>query len=183
MARLIWLLSWVPALAIAACGAEDYQRPRTIEYITMAILAPNCGNAQCHSALSKEANVIFDTVEDSQQSLLGRVGTILVDEQEQAFGDPEDAKNFASSIMNVLTRTVDRMPYDQPLPEADIQLIADWIEIGAPDAQCIPPSASGGGVCAGDKVVLCKPDYNFGGVIEHCDRLNPPLTCVAGTCR
>ncbi len=67
MYRLIWRLIWMPAFALAACGAEDYQRPRTVEYITQAILAPNCGNVQCHSALSHEANYKFDTLKDERQ--------------------------------------------------------------------------------------------------------------------
>jgi hypothetical protein len=175
MYRLIWRLIWVPAIALAACGAEDYQRPRTVEYITQAILAPSCGNAQCHSALSHEANYKFDTVEDAQQSLLGLVGAISLDAQDEPEGDAS-----TSFLINVLTRVRDRMPYDQPLPDPDIDLISSWIDFGAPGAQCIP-QAGGGPVCAGSKVVDCKPDFNYGAVERDC--ATTMMGCSNGACR
>lgn len=173
MPRWIWLLSWLPALA--ACGADDYQRPRTVEYITMAVLAPNCGNAQCHSALSKKQGLAFDTVESSQEALLGLVGSITLDANDEPVGDPSSAL-----LITVLTRTVDRMPWDQPLPDPDIALLGDWIEFGAPGAQCVPTS-TGAPVCAGSKIVECRPDFNYGAVVRDC--ATTMQTCSGGSCR
>lgn len=108
------------ALALAACGidpAED-DRPKTLAYVTKAILAPSCGNAQCHSSFRQAANRAYDTVERACETMLEQ-GEVVRD-------DPS-----TSLLSIVLTRTVDRMPYDQPLPEVDQQLIRNWIAEGA----------------------------------------------------
>jgi hypothetical protein len=172
MHRLIWL----PALALAACGTEDDQRPRTVEYITEAVLAPQCGNAQCHSSFRNAKGYAFDTVERSQQSLADLLqGNITLNAKEEPQGDAP-----SSFLINVLTRTKDRMPYDQPLPEPDIALISRWIDFGAPGAQC-DPDASGGKVCVGSKSVECLPTFNFGAVVADCTAANK--TCSLGVCQ
>ena len=171
MYRLIWL----PALALAACGTEDDQRPRSVEYITQAILAPSCGNAQCHSSFRNVERYAFDTVEKAQQSLVGGlVGTITLNDRDEPEGD-----GTATLLFNVLTRTVDRMPYDQPLPDADIDLIVRWIDFGAPGAQCNP--AEGETVCVGRKVVECRPSFSYGAVVRDCATMNQ--NCSSGACR
>jgi hypothetical protein len=106
------------ALTAAACGTAD-ERPATLEYITAAVLAPNCGNAQCHSSFKVSAGYAFDTVEVARSSIVN-AGLVNTDDVEESF------------LLDVLTRTVDRMPYDQPLPNADIELIRRWIRDGAP---------------------------------------------------
>jgi hypothetical protein len=172
MYRLIWL----PALALGACGTENDRRPRSVEYITQAILAPNCGNAQCHSSFRNVKGLAFDTVERARESLVnGLVGAIGLDPEKEGEwqGDASSAQ-----LINVLTRTVDRMPYDQPLPEPDIELIARWIEYGAPGAQCNPDVATM--VCFGAKLVPCLPDFNYGAVTD-CATMG--MTCNAGACR
>lgn len=111
----------VAATVLAACGVDpsDDERPRTLEYVTRAVLAPSCANAQCHSSFRQEANRAYDTIERSCETMLER-GDVVVD-------DPE-----ASLLLIVLERTVDRMPYDQPLPDPEIALIRNWIVDGAP---------------------------------------------------
>jgi hypothetical protein len=108
------------ALALAACGTTeedpDNRRPATVEYVTEAILAPSCGNAQCHSSFRNEYNYTFDTVAAAKKSL----APIVVP------GDPD-----GSFLVNVMTRTIKRMPYDQPLPAADLAYIKRWISEGA----------------------------------------------------
>jgi hypothetical protein len=43
------------------------------------------------------------------------------------------ANDVEESLLNiVLTRNVKRMPYDAPLPNKDIELIQQWILVGAP---------------------------------------------------
>jgi len=108
------------ALALAACGVDPSEddRPKTLEYVTKAILAPSCGNAQCHSSFRQVENRAYDTVERACESML--------EQGEVVAGDPD-----TSLLSIVLTRTVDRMPYDQPLPEVDQQLIRSWIAEGA----------------------------------------------------
>ena len=174
-------LIWVPALALAACGTDDYQRPRTVEYVTEAILAPNCGNAQCHSSFSNVKGYAFDTVAKARASLVsGLIGSISLNAREEPVGDGQ-----SSFLYTVLTRPVDRMPYDQPLLNADIKLITDWIDFGAPGAQC-DPAASEGMVCVGTKVVECDKEFTYGAVVKDCAVPVPPglpQKCLAGVCQ
>lgn len=174
MHRLIWPAAL--ALALAACGTDDDRRPRTVEYVTQAILAPSCGNAQCHSQFRNVAFLAFDTVENARPSLAaGLVGVITLNDLDEPEGNAEE-----SPLLNVLTRTIDRMPYDQPLPDADIDLIRRWIDYGAPGAQC-NPIADGERLCVGRKVVECKDSFDYGAVIEDCGAMS--MNCSAGACR
>jgi len=110
--------------ALAACTQTDNDRPATLQYITEAILQPNCGQYTCHSSFKKAKGYAFDTVEAAQASL--------------APSDPNAPKVINTSdppssfLYQVLTRKVKRMPYDAPLPNKDIDLILKWIEDGAP---------------------------------------------------
>jgi len=105
-------------MALASCGTTDDDRPQTLENITMTILAPSCGNAQCHSSFRQEAGFAFDTVEAAEESI-----------EDGDLVNPGDADG--SLLHNVLVRNVDRMPWDQPLAKPDIGLIRAWIDNGA----------------------------------------------------
>lgn len=109
------------ALLLAACGVDPSEddRPRTLHYITSAILKPSCGVAQCHSSFRQMKNRAFDTVERACESMIEQ-GDVIP-------GDPD-----GSFIDQVLVRTLNRMPFDQPLPAVDRALLRDWILIGAP---------------------------------------------------
>jgi hypothetical protein len=171
MSRLIWP---AVAVALAACGTEEDQRPRTVEYITQAILAPNCGNAQCHSSFRKAEGYVFDTVEQAKLSLAGGlVGAVAPNVRGELEGD-----GASSLLFHVLTRPVDRMPWDQPLPDADIDLIVRWIDFGAPGAQCNPAITPK--VCFGDQVYECQPSSNFLRTVD-CGVMG--MTCSMGACR
>ena len=102
------------ALLFAACGTTD-QRPATVEVISEEILAPTCGQVQCHSTTSEVDGYAFDTLAAAKVSL-----KMLV---------PGDGRR---SLMKALTDTGgDRMPPDSPLDDADITLIETWIGSGA----------------------------------------------------
>jgi hypothetical protein len=109
------------ALALAACGVDPSEddRPRTLDYITSAVLKPYCSVAQCHSSFRQVANRAYDTVTIACESMLEQFDVVP--------GDPD-----GSFLDQVLVRTVDRMPYDQPMPDVDRALLRDWILIGAP---------------------------------------------------
>jgi len=165
----------LPAIALIACGTENDQRPRTVEYVTEAILAPSCGNAQCHSSFRNAYGFAFDTVERAQQSLAnGLVGAITLNTRDEPEGEPA-----SSLLINVLTRTRDRMPYDQPLPEPDINMLRRWIDFGAPGAQCDP--SAGELICVGRKVVECLDTFDYGAVVMDCATMNK--NCTAGACQ
>jgi hypothetical protein len=168
-------LIWLSAIALAGCGTQNDQRPRTVEYVTQAILIPNCANAQCHSTFRRAEELSFGTLEEAQQSLVGRlVGAITLNDRDEPQGD-----GASSFLFEVLTRTIDRMPYDQPLPDADIDLIVRWIDFGAPGAQCDP--SAGDTVCVGRKVVECRPSFSYGAVVQDCATTSQ--NCSAGACR
>ncbi|MGE0868698.1 MAG: hypothetical protein AB7P03_09055 [Kofleriaceae bacterium] len=118
MHRLVPATFATATFALAACGGVD-ERPATLEYVTAAVLAPNCGNAQCHSSFSEAGGYAFDTVDVARESIRN-FALVDVDQPD------------ASLLYTVLTRSIDRMPYDQPLPDTDIDLILRWIENGAP---------------------------------------------------
>jgi hypothetical protein len=105
------------ALAVvAACGTTPDERPATIEVISLSILAPTCGQVQCHSTTSKIQGYAFDTFDaarDSLRSLVNPGGNSLLLHVLRADGG-------------------ERMPPDSPLNDEDIALIEQWIDDGAP---------------------------------------------------
>ena len=106
---------------VAGCGVATDDRPADFTYIVEAVLAPSCGTATCHSTLSKEADIAFDTVANAKLAFARRN---LVDP-----GNPS-----ASEIIQVLQRPSDtdkRMPPDGPIPNEYIDLISAWITAGA----------------------------------------------------
>jgi hypothetical protein len=116
MVRAMFRLVVVAAVALAACDQTDNNRPRTVQYITEAILQPNCAQDVCHSSYTRARGYAFDTVEAARHSLVSLVSP----------DEPE-----SSLLYTVLTRSVKRMPYDAPLPDKDIALILEWIQSGA----------------------------------------------------
>ncbi|HEY0195461.1 MAG TPA: hypothetical protein VGC42_30310 [Kofleriaceae bacterium] len=106
-------LVFVAAALLAGCDQTDNDRPATTAYVTETILQPSCSQNVCHSSYTKESGWAFDTVDATQRS---------IDRGVLSAGDPE-----ASLIYNVLVRTEERMPYDAPLPDKDIELIRTWI--------------------------------------------------------
>jgi hypothetical protein len=169
MVRFAWL-----ALLVCACGTTD-DRPLTLPYITEAVLAPTCGRAECHSTFRQEQGDVFDTVTASRKSIVDNALVTI----------PDDPKNPTSyiyiSITVGQTSRIDpsfglvRMPYDAPMPNEDIALIYNWIQAGAPGAQCVPDE---GNTCSGDNVVACDADGNAGtDVIMSCT-----TACSSGVC-
>ena len=173
-------LAVIGALFAGACGATD-DRPRTLSYITDTILAPTCALAECHSAFRQQVGDEFDTVEAARRSIVANGLVVYPD-------DVIDARHSllitvlrdgAPSILDPGSGNV-RMPYDAPMPDADVDLIQAWIADGAAGAQCTP-NAQGRGcsLTAGVggtllyHVVECS-DGNVGAVVTDC---LPSQTC------
>ena len=114
----------VAALALAACGTSNDDRPATLQYITVAILQPSCGNAQCHSSFRRAKDYAFDTVEEAQDTFA--TYPLVVP------GDPDGSLLYQTLISPGGDGFAKRMPYDQPLADADVELIHTWIMAGAP---------------------------------------------------
>jgi len=113
----------LPLLALAAaCGSSDIcsERPVTFSYIYNAIIVPNCATSGCHSQLSQA----------------GAAGSLE--------GIPQNFNNFniaysslghESDFLTLVKGASNadyRMPPDQPLPKADIDLIQCWNDAGNP---------------------------------------------------
>jgi hypothetical protein len=154
MKRLV-LIGALLGSASGACGVTTDDRPRTLQYITEAVLAPTCAAAQCHSARRTiVGNGLVDPAAPSASTLYRSI----------TVGAP--------SILNPGSGNV-RMPFDAPMPDADVALILHWIEDGAPGAQCVA-NAEGNGCSVtgtGDSrvfhVVKCV-DGNIGAVVMDC---------------
>jgi len=109
---------------IAACGVDNDDRPATLEYITSAILAPNCGNAQCHSSFRREDDYAFDTVEETRLTLATYQGLVIPSE-------PNESVLYQVLVSPGGENQALRMPYDQPIANRDVELIYHWIDDGA----------------------------------------------------
>jgi hypothetical protein len=165
----------IGALLAGACGAAD-DRPRTLEYITDTILAPTCANAECHSAFKQQVGDQFDTVDAARRSIVSN-GLVHADDA----ADPSASLLIQSltvgapSILSPGSGNV-RMPYDGPMPDADVELIKAWIGDGAPGAQCLATAQGNacilrhvaGMAAAVSQVVACGGDGNIGNVLDTC---------------
>lgn len=115
------VLTLLVFLGAAGCGVEEDPRPASLQYIQQAILKPGCATAACHSSQNQRAFRVFDDPE-----------TIY----EQVIGTGVQPFDSADSLLITAYLTGDgpfRMPLDAPLADADIALIARWIDDGAED--------------------------------------------------
>jgi hypothetical protein len=171
MHRLVWA-----ALLLAACGESMDDRPLELEYLTQAILAPSCGATQCHSTFKQAGNYVFDTPEAARRTIVDE-GLIRFD---SSLYDP-DMPTMARLIIWVTeidpeAAGIGRMPFDAPLPNADVELLKEWISVQAPGAQCNPEKNSGK-ACNNNEVVECSADWTFGPRVQLCTN-----GCALGTC-
>jgi hypothetical protein len=167
----------IGALFAGACGATD-DRPRTLPYITDTILAPTCASAECHSAFKRQVGDQFDTVDATRRSIVANALVVPDD-----VADPSRSLLIqtltvgAASILSPGSGNV-RMPYDAPMPDADIALIEAWIAEGAPGAQCLADAQ--GRACIFKhaaavtvaQLVECSADGNIRSVVMPC-----PVSC------
>ncbi|TMQ04866.1 MAG: hypothetical protein E6J90_50470 [Deltaproteobacteria bacterium] len=160
---------------LAACGAAD-DRPRTLSYITDTILVPTCAVAECHSAFKQEVGDQFDTVAAARRSIVANA--LVVYPYDTAAPDQSYLiKTLTVGVQSRLGNGKVRMPYDAPMPDADVALIASWIAGGAEGAQCLANDAGQGCTVTNDgpaghplryHVVACSPDGNAGQVVMDC---------------
>jgi len=114
----------VLAAALAACGTEEDQRPATLEVVTHTVLAPNCGQAMCHSSAAKTEGLAFDTIDGTIDALYELEVDLAV----------ADGRQYEQDLWYVLTGTegLPRMPPETSLANDDIELIRTWMLDGAP---------------------------------------------------
>lgn len=107
------------AIALAACGTTPDERPPTLEVITLEVLAPTCGQVQCHSTTTREQGYALETVEAARYSLTHGLLDVQPNGKLELFDviESDDAER--------------RMPADSPLNDADIVLLHKWFDNGA----------------------------------------------------
>ncbi len=170
------------AIALTACGTAVDDRPANLDYITEAILAPSCGTATCHSSFRRELGYVFDNVAGARASF--QADEILIRPS-----DPEDPNSPAGLYLNLTIEQpgAPRMPYYEPLPDHDLDLIERWLKAGAPGV-CV----GGAAACLGNTVVPCtdKGAYELGALgtpqAPNCADVGATagmeMTCVQGAC-
>lgn len=147
-------------------------RPLELAFITSAILAPSCGQTQCHSRFRAAGELIFDNPRDAAISMLVDTSALqpLLAFTADRF-DPTGidtykpwllrflTEEFPLSDLDSVTDTYDRMPFEAPLARADIDLIKVWIqaEITADDPLGRPPRPG-----ASARGAQCNPESHGG---------------------
>jgi hypothetical protein len=171
MRSLAWLAL---VIASAGCTRDADDRPRTLAYITEAILAPTCGKAECHSTFAQTEGDVFDTVVGARYTIVhDPLVTIPNDELAPTGSQLYQSITIGLPSLEGLSGKI-RMPYDAPMPNEDVYLIESWIAGGADGAQCIPDT---GYVCNGNNLVACTADGNYGELQMTCSG-----TCSSGAC-
>jgi hypothetical protein len=109
-------------LLASAAGCNDTdERPATWSYISATIIQPNCATSRCHSTGSKAAGLILDTADYS------RIAPYV-------FADTPDNTTLMFRLNGGIPgNEVQRMPIDEALPQADIDLVRKWIAAGSMD--------------------------------------------------
>jgi len=178
------LLLVVGLLGSSACGSEVDDRPPTLAYVTEAILQPACGQAECHSTFKAQVGDVFDTVHGARRSLVQN-GLLVYDQT------PTDARLITvlttglPSILYPNTGNV-RMPYDQPMPDYDLNLIKEWISTGPPggngpvDAECAPGDNNDTQGCTLLGTLVKCDNGHAGDLITDCTATGG--SCVEGQC-
>ncbi|SRR6266496_4025372 len=113
------LLVALAAVAVVGCGGTTDDRPAKWSFISPAITEPSCATVNCHSAIAQKAGVDLHDRAAGYATLEGR-----------GFVDPT-TPDASAVIFMMRGQGSLRMPPDEPLPEADIVLIRNWIANGA----------------------------------------------------
>jgi hypothetical protein len=163
----------LPIVAAVGCGTTEDDRPASMAYVAEAILAPTCGQAQCHAAFTANRGDVFDSVDAARRSIHRNSLALQSDS-----ADPSNADLIVwVTARDPFDRGIGRMPYDAPMPNADIELLKKWIGKGVPGGQCVPEDFDGKD-CNGKDLLECDADGNYGATLMTCAG-----TCTNGACQ
>jgi hypothetical protein len=112
-------------------GGAMQPEPTDFEPIFEEIVEPNCATAGCHDGTTRAGSLVMSDECGAFDGLLG-AGPC-----EQARVVPGDPTSFLLEKLQSATPSCgSRMPLLAPLPQADIDRIADWVEQGARSNAC-----------------------------------------------
>jgi hypothetical protein len=111
------------AATTAGCGGTNDDRPPKWSFISATIIEPSCATVNCHSAITHQGAVDLSSAKVGYQ-------TLVLDSTFYVIPKNPDASTLVR-LMNAVGAM--RMPPDNPLPQADIELISAWITKGADD--------------------------------------------------
>jgi len=112
---------------LVGCASGPDDRPVTADYLSATIFVPACGRAACHSATTASHGYPFDTVASSNASLKQLVTT-----GGATGGNGRGHRDLLSTIGASSNAPHSLMPPDDPLPEADLELVRRWADLGYP---------------------------------------------------
>ncbi|CAN5872854.1 hypothetical protein BH11MYX3_BH11MYX3_34470 [soil metagenome] len=166
----------IVALVLAAGGTSEDERPRNLDYITEAILAPSCGSAQCHSSFKRagkkeKEGYAFDTIDAARAAF----------QNDRELFEGDDKPGLIYNLTQEQNQAP-RMPYDAPLPDVDIALIEEWMRAGAPGV-----CNTGATGCLDGYAVHCittteKGAYDLRDMTATNDCTLKGMRCVSGAC-
>lgn len=115
---------------VAGCGGTTDDRPPKWSFISATIIEPSCATVNCHSKITHQSGVDLSSAAAGYQALAQPYNGIQGSARPYISpGHPESSALI--SLLNAVGSI--RMPPDNPLPQADIQLISNWILNGADD--------------------------------------------------
>lgn len=124
--RLAGLAAMLFALA-GGCGSDIDHRPPQWSFISATIIEPSCATVNCHSAITHQGGVDLSSRDIGYQTLVGQIGGNMT-----YYVYPKlPQQSSLITLLNAVGST--RMPPDNPLSQADIELITKWIGDGALD--------------------------------------------------
>ena len=130
MKILIHATALVVVAGIGACGTDVDDRPRTTQFITESVLGPSCGKAECHSTFAAAEGYVLDTPHGVDTTL--RYQLANEGRQSALISDLPDMQPLSAILNSKSNASYTPMPYDAPMPEADAQLVIEWLSLGAP---------------------------------------------------
>jgi hypothetical protein len=111
-----WFIAFCLLAGVAGCGGADDVRPAKWSFISATIIEPSCATANCHSDITQRASVNLSDRDVGYKTLIDR-----------RFVLPGDMTNSSALLYLMNGQGSLRMPPDEPLPGADIDLISKWI--------------------------------------------------------
>ena len=112
------------SIMVSGCNGTTDDRPPKWSFISATITEPGCATVNCHSAITHQGGVDLSAREIGYETLVTNSGgnTYYVYKFYPQYSPVVNLMNAEGSIS---------MPPDNPLPQADIQLIETWIADGA----------------------------------------------------